>query len=203
MLKRLKRLKIPNDLQKMGFRGKVNEGAAGCMIRSFTILRLVGIKVKCFFCCCWFLFFFSDMFLFLLFLIFLTFLLFFFLYFTILYWFCHTSTCIHHGCTHFPHLEPPSHLHPHTIPLGHPSVPAPSFLYPALNLAIPGIEPGKGLAIPFLYDIIHVLMPFSQGKVLSITNLLVRRRQWHPTPLLLPGKSHGQRSLVGHSPWGR
>ena len=28
-----------------------------------------------------------------------------------------------------------------------------------------------------------------------------RRRQWHPTPVLLPGKSHGQRSLVGYSPW--
>ena len=31
---------------------------------------------------------------------------------------------------------------------------------------------------------------------------LVRRRQWHPTPVLLPGKSHGRRSLVGCSPWG-
>ena len=29
------------------------------------------------------------------------------------------------------------------------------------------------------------------------------RRQWHPTPALLPGKSHGRRSLVGCSPWGR
>ena len=29
------------------------------------------------------------------------------------------------------------------------------------------------------------------------------RRQWHPTPVLLPGKSHGWRSLVGSSPWGR
>ena len=29
------------------------------------------------------------------------------------------------------------------------------------------------------------------------------RRQWHPTPVLLPGKSHGQRSLVGCSPPGR
>ena len=28
-------------------------------------------------------------------------------------------------------------------------------------------------------------------------------RQWHPTPVLLPGKSHGWRSLVGCSPWGR
>ena len=29
------------------------------------------------------------------------------------------------------------------------------------------------------------------------------RRQWHPTPVLLHGKSHGRRSLVGCSPWGR
>ena len=28
------------------------------------------------------------------------------------------------------------------------------------------------------------------------------RRQWHPTPVLLPGKSHGRRSLVGYSPQG-
>ena len=33
--------------------------------------------------------------------------------------------------------------------------------------------------------------------------LLSRRRQWHPPPVLLPGKSHGRRSLVGCSPWGR
>ena len=33
---------------------------------------------------------------------------------------------------------------------------------------------------------------------------LVRwRRQWHPTPVLLSGKSHGRRSLEGCSPWGR
>ena len=36
------------------------------------------------------------------------FFLFIFFYFTILYWFCHTSTCIHHGCTLVPHPEPPS-----------------------------------------------------------------------------------------------
>ena len=29
-----------------------------------------------------------------------------------------------------------------------------------------------------------------------------RRRQWHPTPVLLPGKPHGWRTLVGSSPWG-
>ena len=32
---------------------------------------------------------------------------------------------------------------------------------------------------------------------------LFQRRQWHPTPVLLPGKSHGQRSLAGCRPWGR
>ena len=30
----------------------------------------------------------------------------------------------------------------------------------------------------------------------------IQRRQWHPTPVLLPGKSHGRRSLVGCSSWG-
>ena len=28
-------------------------------------------------------------------------------------------------------------------------------------------------------------------------------RKWQPTPVLLPGESHGWRSLVGYSPWGR
>ena len=28
------------------------------------------------------------------------------------------------------------------------------------------------------------------------------RRKWQPTPVLLPGKSHGWRSLVAYSPWG-
>ena len=32
---------------------------------------------------------------------------------------------------------------------------------------------------------------------------IYQRRRWHPTPVLLPGKSHGGRSLVGCSPWGR
>ena len=30
----------------------------------------------------------------------------------------------------------------------------------------------------------------------------LQRRRWHPTPVLLPGISHGWRSLVGCSPWG-
>ena len=54
--------------------------------------------------------------------------------FTLLYWFCHTLTWISHRCTRVPHPEPSSHLPPHPIPLGHPSAPAPSILYPASNL---------------------------------------------------------------------
>ena len=46
------------------------------------------------------------------------------------------------------HVFPIVNQPPHTIPLGHPSAPAPS------------IKPG--LAIHFTYDIIHVSMPFSQ-----------------------------------------
>ena len=41
------------------------------------------------------------------------------------------------------------------------------------------------------------------GQELNTNPLHWRRRQWHPTPVLSPGKSHGQRSLVGCSPWGR
>ena len=29
------------------------------------------------------------------------------------------------------------------------------------------------------------------------------RRKWQPTPVSLPGESHGQRSLGGYTPWGR
>ena len=42
--------------------------------------------------------------------------------------------------------------------------------------------------------------PSNAGRV---SLMPARRRQWHPTPVLLPGKSHGRRSLVGCSPWGR
>ena len=30
----------------------------------------------------------------------------------------------------------------------------------------------------------------------------LEERAWQPTPVCLPGKSHGQKSLVGYSPWG-
>ena len=52
------------------------------------------------------------------------------------------------------------------------------------------------------------LSPLLSTEMETITALLSaifqnRRRQWHPTRVLLPEKSHGWRSLVGCSPWGR
>ena len=43
----------------------------------------------------------------------------------------------------------------------------------------------------------------SVGKDLALFSDIFQRRHWHPTPVLLPGKSHGWRSLVGCSPRGR
>ena len=53
--------------------------------------------------------------------------------------------------------------------------------------------------------LLNIFVPFSsltRAQVLHGTGN-AWRRQWQPTPVLLPGKSHGQRSLVGCSPWGR
>ena len=36
-----------------------------------------------------------------------------------------------------------------------------------------------------------------------LSNMCIWRRQWHPTPVRLPEKSHGRRNLVGRRPWGR
>ena len=54
-------------------------------------------------------------------------------------------------------------------------------------LAIKGREKG----VPLSFYISYLLLD------------LLGRRQWHPTPVLLPGKLHGRGSLVGFSPWGR
>ena len=42
-----------------------------------------------------------------------------------------------------------------------------------------------------------------KNEIMSFAAIWMDLRQWHPTPVLLPGKSHGRRSLVGCSPWGR
>ena len=52
----------------------------------------------------------------------------------------------------------------------------------------------------------YIVRPYCSSKMIfqvNITYYKVWRRQWHSTPVLLPGKPHGRRSLVGCSPWGR
>ena len=41
-----------------------------------------------------------------------------------------------------------------------------------------------------------------EGSKNYLSVMLLWRRKWQPTPVFLPGKSHGRRSLVGYGPWG-
>ena len=80
-------------------------------------------------------------------------------------------------------------------------------------------ETGGGIQLTILhpwnlYMIYREKLDFPGGSVLKNAcqckrcrfDLWVRkipwRRKWQPTPVFLPGKSHGQRSLVGYSPLG-
>ena len=65
-------------------------------------------------------------------------------------------------------------------------------------------SPNSSLSFPLR---VHTFVLYN---CVSVSALQIRssipffwRRRWHPTPVLLPGKSHGWRSLVGCSPWGR
>ena len=53
----------------------------------------------------------------------------------------------------------------------------------------------------FSFQMVSVFY-FSRGSIFSLLQIArMWRRQWQPTPVLLPGKSHGRRSLVGCSSW--
>ena len=56
------------------------------------------------------------------------------------------------------------------------------------------------LSIWIKFGRVQILTYFSE---LDLARVTTQRRQWQLTPVLLPGESHGQRSLVGCSPWGR
>ena len=56
---------------------------------------------------------------------------------------------------------------------------------------LPGAQPG---ASP---------LPEAAPRLPSAARKIPCRRAWQPTPVFLPGESHGQRNLVGYSPWGR
>ena len=74
-------------------------------------------------------------------------------------------------------------------------------LYNSLHLLIPNsssIPP----PIPWEPQVCSLCLWVCFYFVDKLICVIFRRRWWHPTPVLLPGKSHGWRSLVGCSPWG-
>ena len=65
----------------------------------------------------------------------------------------------------------------------------------SVQLSYPYMTNGKTIALTrrtFVWKVMSMLLIYYLG----------RRMRWHTTPILLPRKSHGRRSLVGCSPWG-
>ena len=66
-------------------------------------------------------------------------------------------------------------------------------------ISLPNPHAAVGLGFPFRLSPRRRPHDTIQGYI-SVTAVFLTPYQWHPTPVLLPGKSHGQRSLVGSSP---
>ena len=84
----------------------------------------------------------------------------------------------------------------------------------------PGIEPrfptlqadslpseSHGVKILLFKSLTHILLPSLQGIpprgiITSLVRKIPWRGEWQPTPVFLPGESHGQRNLMGYSPQG-
>ena len=56
--------------------------------------------------------------------------------------------------------------------------------------------------VSLVIQMVKNLPAMQETQVQSLVKKIPWRREWLPTPVFLPGKSHGQRSLVGYSAWG-
>ena len=68
-----------------------------------------------------------------------------------------------------------------------------------------GRSPGEGIGYPLEYSWASQVAPVVKNPRLRFDpqiGKVPQRRKWQPTPIFLPGESHGQRSLAGCSPWG-
>ena len=56
-----------------------------------------------------------------------------------------------------------------------------------------------------LYQLAIYYQSYNLFSISIFSNMVSQegRRKWQPTPVFMPGESHGPRSLVGYSPWGR
>ena len=63
---------------------------------------------------------------------------------------------------------------------------------------------GKDFLVAFVVaQVVKNLPAMQESRVQSVSWQDPLVRKWQPTPAFLPGESHGQRSLVSYSPWGR
>ena len=88
-----------------------------------------------------------------------------------------------------------THVYPFSIP-SREGPPAPNLGKCKIHLSHQGCQNWSA----FPTRMMLLLQTRETGK--KVQSLSSWRRRWQPTPVLLPGKSHGQRSLVGCSPWG-
>ena len=65
----------------------------------------------------------------------------------------------------------------------------------------------KGRTTTWMYTYLELLYALTLTYLYIHSSIMYYRRKWRrkwqPTPVFLPGKSHGWRNLVGYSPWGR
>ena len=73
---------------------------------------------------------------------------------------------------------------------------------PGPKWLLPLTDDGFSKGNHHLRVLVKVLLVVLRSAALASPRIFFQRRQWHPTLVLLPGKSHGWRSLVGCSPWG-
>ena len=132
------------------------------------------------------------------------------------------------GVHEFPILNPASQFPPHPIPSGSSQCTSPEhpvswikpglaihFTYGNIHVSMPFSQtippsPSPTESKRLFYASVSLLLSRIQGYRYHLSKfhmyaLLEKawRRKWQPTPVLLPGKSHGWRSLIGCSPWGR
>ena len=78
-----------------------------------------------------------------------------------------------------------------------------SLLFNMLSRLVITFPPrSKHLSVFLVMQMIKRLPTMWETWVQSLVGKISQRRKWQPTPVFLPGKFHGQRSLVGYSPWG-
>ena len=87
------------------------------------------------------------------------------------------------------------HIHKKVLPGG------PEVENPPSSVGDLSVNPGCGTRASLVAQMESAYNVEDLG-LISQVGKIPWRREWQPTPVFLPGESHGQRSLAGYSPWG-